>query len=212
MAANNSVNNTSVSSCEGGRGRRLMQEVPLPRTHHTPAPFEGRCKHDYCLLPVTGATVGAAGGTLACKEISVSSFPGESCVSERRSERCIHAASGPEQKTTTTTTTEEAMDAVVKASFASLSVSAVVAHRLLAAGTGGTVAAERDDGVEGRKRKEYEALRKRYFGAYFFALFGNRIYTLAVISCISGGDPHAAFCSIQVRAKKFTLRKMSFLF
>ena len=66
------------------------------------------------------------------------------------------------------------MDAVVQASFVSLSLTAVVAHRLTAAAASGdgakAAAVDRERDV--LKRKTYTSLRNRYFGAYFFAMFG----------------------------------------
>ena len=65
-----------------------------------------------------------------------------------------------------------AMDTVIKAAFASLSLTAMVAHRLAASSD-----VNNDKGVDHErdelKRKAYTALRNRYFGAYFCALFGT---------------------------------------
>ena len=81
---------------------------------------------------------------------------------------------GPPLQRAVTTTTTTAMDAVVQASFASLSLTAVVAHRLTAAAASGdgAKAADVDRDRDALKRKTYTALRNRYFGAYFFAMFG----------------------------------------
>ena len=85
---------------------------------------------------------------------------------ERRGEEEERRCDGPPLQQQDTT-----MDAVIKASFASLSLTAVVAHRLASGDGSGDAMAERQRDV--LKRKTYSALRNRYFGAYFFALFGT---------------------------------------
>ena len=102
---------------------------------------------------------------------SVSAFPSFEHTPLRLSERERRYCNGPPlQRVVTTTTT---MDAVVQASFASLSLTAVAAHRLTAAASGdGAKAAAVDRERNALKRKEYTSLRNRYFGAYFFAMFG----------------------------------------
>ena len=78
------------------------------------------------------------------------------------------------------------MDAVVQASFASLSLTAVVAHRLTAAAASGDGAKAAAAGVDRErdalKRKTYTSLRNRYFGAYFFAMFGIT-YNIMRVQC-----------------------------
>ena len=106
---------------------------------------------------------------------SVSAFPSfkrpptplrYSKPAERRGEEEERRCDGPPLQQQDTT-----MDAVIKASFASLSLTAVVAHRLASGDGSGDAMAERQRDV--LKRKTYSALRNRYFGAYFFALFGT---------------------------------------
>ena len=95
-----------------------------------------------------------------------SNKPAEAAERRKGEERC----NGPLHATTT-------MDAVIKASLASLSLTAAVAHRLAAGSSSGSDAAAAGEQREGDelKRKAYTTLRNRYFGAYFFALFGIRI-------------------------------------
>ena len=95
-----------------------------------------------------------------------SNKPVEAAERRKGEERC----NGPLHATTT-------MDAVIKASLASLSLTAAVAHRLAAGSSSGSDAAAAGEQREGDelKRKAYTTLRNRYFGAYFFALFGIRI-------------------------------------
>ena len=91
---------------------------------------------------------------------------------ERRGEGEERRCDGPPLQQQDTT-----MDAVIKASLASLSLTAAVAHRLVAGSSSGSDAAAAGEQREGDelKRKAYTTLRNRYFGAYFFALFGIRI-------------------------------------
>ena len=106
----------------------------------------------------------------------MSAFPSPTPVRQselaegRKEESCCDTPPLQQQATT--------MDAVIKASFATLSLTAVVAHRLTAVDN--ERSADRDTNV--LKRREYTALRNRYFGAYFFALFGNkRSYRMSVL-------------------------------